>query len=56
MIRTLPLILALSLLSMPAFAQPKGDPDWPCVQRKVPTLSAGSVWTSEGADTFFVCE
>lgn len=33
------------LLAAPACAQPKGDPDWPCVQRKVTTLSPGSVWT-----------
>jgi hypothetical protein len=23
---------------------PKADPDWPCIQRKVPTLSAGQMW------------
>lgn len=44
--RTLVLgLTALSLLSGPGFAQPKGDPDWPCVQRKVSTLSPGTVWT-----------
>jgi hypothetical protein len=26
-------------------AQPKPDPDWPCVQRKVPTLAAGTIWS-----------
>ncbi len=26
-------------------AQPRTDPDWPCVQRKVPTISAGAVWS-----------
>ncbi|KQP06029.1 hypothetical protein ASF28_17530 [Methylobacterium sp. Leaf99] len=41
---TLP-VLALGLLAGPALAQPKGDPDWPCVQRKVSTLSPGTVWT-----------
>ena len=25
--------------------QPRPDPDWPCVQRKVPTISAGAVWS-----------
>lgn len=46
MIRSITLSLAaLSLLAAPALAQPKGDPDWPCVQRKVSTLSPGSVWT-----------
>lgn len=46
MIRSLTLsLVALGLLAAPAAAQPKGDPDWPCVQRKVSTLSPGSVWT-----------
>jgi hypothetical protein len=26
-------------------AQPKPDPDWPCVQRKVPVLAAGTIWS-----------
>jgi hypothetical protein len=34
-----------SLVCGPALAQPKADPDWPCVQRKVSTLSPGTVWT-----------
>ncbi|SFL86334.1 hypothetical protein [Methylobacterium pseudosasicola] len=38
-------VLGLALLSGPAFAQPRQDPDWPCVQRKVATLSAGQFWT-----------
>lgn len=29
----------------PALAQPKTDPDWPCVQRKVGSLSPGQFWT-----------
>lgn len=46
MIRSLTLsLVALGLVAGPALAQPKGDPDWPCVQRKVSTLSPGSVWT-----------
>lgn len=48
MILSRTLILALttgSLLCDPALAQPKADPDWPCVQRKVATLSPGTVWT-----------
>ncbi|NEU12529.1 hypothetical protein G3T14_10315 [Methylobacterium sp. BTF04] len=46
MIRTFALsLLALGIVAGPASAQPKGDPDWPCVQRKVSTLSPGSVWT-----------
>lgn len=44
--RTLLLAMAAgSLLCGPACAQPKSDPDWPCVQRKVSTLSPGTVWT-----------
>ncbi|GEP04875.1 hypothetical protein [Methylobacterium oxalidis] len=38
-------LAGLSLLAGPAAAQPRTDPDWPCVQRKVPTLSPGTVWT-----------
>ena len=37
--------LGLALLAGPALAQPKPDPDWPCVQRKVATLSPGQFWT-----------
>lgn len=48
--RTLPLraLAGLALLGLgagPVLAQPKSDPDWPCVQRKVSTLSPGTVWT-----------
>ncbi|MCV5342655.1 hypothetical protein OFC87_37580, partial [Escherichia coli] len=32
-------------LAGPALAQPKTDPDWPCVQRKVASLSPGQFWT-----------
>ncbi|MHC2002224.1 hypothetical protein ACYQR9_17565 [Methylobacterium sp. CM6241] len=43
------LLLALTgaglLSASAALAQPKADPDWPCVQRKVSTLSPGTVWT-----------
>ncbi|MBE7199612.1 MAG: hypothetical protein INR70_17665 [Parafilimonas terrae] len=40
-------LLATTLLALagPALAQPKTDPDWPCVQRKVATLSPGQFWT-----------
>ncbi|SDN22265.1 hypothetical protein SAMN05216360_106329 [Methylobacterium phyllostachyos] len=37
--------LGLTLLAGPALAQPKADPDWPCVQRKIATLSPGQFWT-----------
>lgn len=40
-------LLTTTLLALagPALAQPKTDPDWPCVQRKVATLSPGQFWT-----------
>lgn len=34
-----------------AQAQPKPDPDWPCVQRKVPTLSAATVWSGPDVES-----
>ncbi|KAA2237518.1 hypothetical protein [Salinarimonas soli] len=43
--RTLAAALVLAGVSTVAMAQPKPDPDWPCVQRKVPTLTLGSVWS-----------
>jgi hypothetical protein len=43
MIRTSVLLLLLSATA--AVAQPKTDPSWPCVQRKVESLSAGQFWT-----------
>jgi len=45
MIRTTALALLLSVSAGTALAQPKIDPDWPCVQRKVETLSPGQFWT-----------
>ncbi|WP_375453696.1 hypothetical protein [uncultured Methylobacterium sp.] len=39
------LALALAVACGPALAQPRSDPDWPCVQRKVTSLSAGQFWT-----------
>ncbi|HEX2257358.1 MAG TPA: hypothetical protein VHG92_11780 [Afifellaceae bacterium] len=38
------LSLALGAPSQFAAAQPHADPDWPCVQRKVPSLSSASMW------------
>ena len=32
------------LLRQPALAAPNQDPDWPCIQRKVPELSLGQIW------------
>lgn len=36
---------AIALIAGPASAQPRTDPDWPCIQRKVTSLGAGSLWT-----------
>ena len=44
MIKPLCLTLALSCASMPALAADFSDPTWPCVQRKVETLSLGLMW------------
>ena len=38
-------LLGLALLTGTALAQPRQDPDWPCVQRKVASLSPGQFWT-----------
>ncbi len=37
--------LGFVVATLPALAQPKPDPDWPCAQRKVTTLGYGSFWT-----------
>jgi hypothetical protein len=42
------IFLAIALaaaLPWPAFAAQGDDPDWPCIQRKVPELSIGQIWT-----------
>lgn len=36
--------LLLSSIALPAMAASSNDPDWPCIQRKVPELSLGQVW------------
>lgn len=38
------LLALLLLLPAAAVAQPRADPDWPCVQRLVPRLAAGALW------------
>src|SRR3954453_29180 len=38
-------VVWMTLLASATLAQPRPDPDWPCVQRKVPTISAGAVWS-----------
>jgi hypothetical protein len=34
-----------ALIAGPAFGAQGADPTWPCIQRKVPSLSLGQVWT-----------
>lgn len=54
--RGLALGLALGLVAAqagPATAQPKRDPDWPCVQRLVPELAYGLVWAGAPLDPYF---
>ena len=43
-IRWLALALTLVPYAIPALAAGTDDPDWPCVQRLMPELSAGAVW------------
>jgi hypothetical protein len=47
MIRALLLCLAVAA---PAFAAGPPDPDWPCVQRRQPTLSLAQVWAGPPPD------
>jgi hypothetical protein len=35
----------ISLACLPAMGAQGDDPDWPCIQRKVPELSIGQIWT-----------
>lgn len=43
--------LLLLCAAAPAWAaDPAVDPDWPCVQRKVPTLSVGQMWSGPPAE------
>jgi len=47
------LIAAAALTLQPAApraAQDPADPDWPCVQRQVPSLTAGMVWTGPSVE------
>ena len=41
---------AIFLFSLPALAAGSEDPDWPCVQRLVPELSAATVWDGPPID------
>lgn len=42
--------ILLSLAGQPAQSQPVEDPDWPCIQRKVPEISGGMVWAGPPLD------
>ncbi|TIT26169.1 MAG: hypothetical protein E5W78_20550, partial [Mesorhizobium sp.] len=37
-------VAAMLMPSMNARAAANNDPDWPCIQRKVPQLSLGQIW------------
>lgn len=39
------LALALACMAGPASAQMAEDPDWPCIQRKVPHLAVAQLWS-----------
>ncbi|WP_342148853.1 hypothetical protein [Methylorubrum sp. SB2] len=43
--RAFTLTLLLAMAAGPALAQQRQDPDWPCAQRRVPTIGYGAVWT-----------
>lgn len=45
-------VLALLLWAAPAALQAAdpADPDWPCIQRKIPEISAGMVWAGPPLD------
>lgn len=47
--RYLPVIAMLAALSAAPMARAaaNADPDWPCIQRKVPELSIGQVWNGD---------
>lgn len=48
------MVIALSLWAAEtARAQPKSDPDWPCIQRLVPELSYGLLWTGPPLEPYF---
>ena len=39
------LILLLALIPVSGWAADFSDPDWPCIQRKIPNLSVGQMWS-----------
>jgi hypothetical protein len=42
--------ILLSMAGQPVQSQPAEDPDWPCIQRKVPEISPGMVWAGPSLD------
>ncbi|PKA45269.1 hypothetical protein CWR43_05680 [Rhizobium sullae] len=40
----LPAVALGAIVSWPALSAQGNDPDWPCIQRKVPVLSLGQIW------------
>lgn len=48
--RALTLTMLVALAAAGAQAQPQQDPDWPCVQRLVPQLAAGQMWSGPEPD------
>ncbi|MBV9520895.1 MAG: hypothetical protein JO068_22560, partial [Hyphomicrobiales bacterium] len=38
-------LLAFASFMLPAEAAARRDPDWPCQQIKVPTISAAAIWS-----------
>lgn len=42
--------LVMVMAASGASAQPQQDPDWPCIQRLVPSLSAGQIWRGPSID------
>ncbi len=42
------LMAGLTTAAAPVYAAPKGD--WPCIQRRVPALSAGTFWSGAPVD------
>lgn len=43
------ILLGLAAFTLAAAGLPPTDPDWPCVQRLVPTLTAGTLWGGHDA-------
>lgn len=44
------LALLIALAAAPAFAAGPPDPDWPCIQRRQPSLSLAQVWSGPPED------